>query len=251
MSIFDKILFSVPKKKYELFDESYTFVDNCGMETDYLHFKSKEECKRSEFIIFFHGCGYDLTSIYYQMEKTCKKLNNKGLDVLCIEYPGFGRSSEYMDPSSYQLLVYYPKMLDRLFNLLNKKWEDSILIGHSIGTTISIKCSSYFKIKHIILVSPYISIKNIVYDFIGVFGCFYEDCFENYKIINKIDCPVSLVHGLNDWLICHHHTDYLAKNINNDYLYKMFYIDDMNHNIEWDCIYCIVLPSIFPDFFNL
>ena len=76
---------------------------------------------------------------------------NKDYNVLIIDLPGFGKSSE---PTKIWSLDDYSEMVHEL--ILNLKIKKIVLIGHSFGGKISIIYASKYKVEKLVLLSsPY------------------------------------------------------------------------------------------------
>jgi len=80
--------------------------------------------------------------------------------------------------------------------------RDLIVSGRSIGSGPAIECASSFKIHALILVSPFLSIKEVVRRLVGDFiSQLIKERFDNLSKIKLVECPVLFIHGKMDNLV--------------------------------------------------
>lgn len=97
-------------------------------------------------ICLLHGWGQNI-----EMMKPIGDNFSKYFQILILDFPGYGRSSE---PTYPWQLTDYVEMLKELFNQL--KIEKPILIGHSFGGKVSLLYSSKYEVeKLVLLASPF------------------------------------------------------------------------------------------------
>lgn len=102
--------------------------------------------KSDKTLVFLHGWGQNI-----QMMIPIAKPFANDCNILIVDLPGFGKSSE---PTYTWSLEDYVKMVHEL--ITNLKLKNIYLIGHSFGGKISIIYASKYKIKKLILLSsPY------------------------------------------------------------------------------------------------
>ena len=108
----------------------YKFIDNNSEKT----------------LLFLHGWGQNIE----MMEPIAKPFMNE-YNVLILDLPGFGKSSE---PKTVWSLEDYATMVNAFVKKF--KLNHLILIGHSFGGKIAILYASLYKVeKLILLASPY------------------------------------------------------------------------------------------------
>lgn len=109
---------------------NYEFIDN----------------KKDLTLIYLHGWGQNI-----EMMIPIAKPFTKDYNVLIIDLPGFGKSSE---PKSIWSLDDYSELIHEFVKQL--KLKKVVLIGHSFGGKISIVYASKYKVEKLILLSsPY------------------------------------------------------------------------------------------------
>ncbi len=203
---------------------NYVFYDN----------KSKES------LVFLHGWGQNIEMMMGLAKPFIKKYN-----VLILDLPGFGNSSE---PDDVWSIYDYAEMLDLILKKL--KIKNPILIGHSFGGKISLCYAIKYNPKKIVLLaSPYKkkikkeTFKVKVYKFIKkipglnklenfvkkhVGSTDYKNASEKMRKIlvnhvnldltselSKIKCPTLLIWGTNDEAVPIEDGQELEKLINN------------------------------------
>jgi fermentation-respiration switch protein FrsA (DUF1100 family) len=107
-----------------------------------------------------------------------------------------------------------------------------IIFGRSIGTGPSTYLASERKVTALVLISPMLSIQNVFKDILGsLVSMFVNDKFENYKRIEKVKCPVLIIHGQNDTLIKFYHSTELYNRVKAPC--ELILPENMDHN-EFD-----------------
>ena len=132
------------KKKIMDIDVNYKF-DNIGAELT---------------MVLLHGWGQNIQ----MMEPLAKLFQNK-YNILIIDLPGFGNSSE---PTEVWGVEEYALMVRKL--ILELEIGDVILIGHSFGGRVALVYASEYKVEKLVcLASPYckeltkLPLKNRIY----------------------------------------------------------------------------------------
>ncbi len=180
----------------------------------------QQKAKDSKIIIFSHGNGCDI----YTMFDYCKKLSNKlNVYVLLYDYYGYGLSAK--TPSEQGCYDSLSNVVDYSLQSFSKK--DIIFMGQSLGTGVVIDYAVKTNwISPIILISPYKSILSILTDF-SLLSLF--DKFISINKIDKLKCPVKIFHGQNDTLINMSHSQLLFNKIKNKE-FEPTYIPNTGHN---------------------
>jgi len=114
--------------------------------------------------------------------------------VLAVEYPGYGVYKG--DKSSEQILTDAEIVYWYLTRTIQIQSKNIILFGRSIGSGPATHLATY-DCAGLILMSGYVSIKEIVKDFTGgsLLQHFVKDHFNNSEKIRNTKCPILLIHG--------------------------------------------------------
>ncbi|CEM05509.1 unnamed protein product [Vitrella brassicaformis CCMP3155] len=177
-------------------------------------------------ILFFHGNAEDVGRCYH----FCNLLKEQfQVHVCAMEYPGYGIADGVPDENT----VYAHSRI--VFEYLRDviEWpEDSIFImGRSIGTGPAVYLGSLFgDAAGVILVSPFLSIKEVVRSNVGFVANFIKERFPNYKHIQKVRAPLLLIHGQSDTLIPYRHAVGLYTAIPSGTKKLLVTPKDMTHN---------------------
>jgi len=82
-----------------------------------------------------------------------------------------------------------------LANFKQMKEKDIILLGRSMGSGPTVHLAATRKPGAVVLVSPYTSIKNLVYERVGPLSAFVKEQFDNQSLMKEIKSPTLLIHG--------------------------------------------------------
>lgn len=147
-------------------------------------------------VIYFHANAEDigLSHVFCTAMKDAFQVN-----VLAVEYPGYGASSGYM---SEEGIIANAETAMR-FVLQELKWPiDSILIfGRSLGTHAALVLASRYAVGGLILVSPFTSIRELFRAQVGSLADYVEERFRNMDLANKITSSTLVIHGKKDTLV--------------------------------------------------
>lgn len=151
-------------------------------------------------IIFFHSNAEDLGKCH----TFCSFLREQfQVHVLAVEYPGYGicpgeASSESIMENAWAAFQFVTDVL---------RWPlDGIkLFGRSIGTGPAAGLAAKLHVAGVILVTPFLSIRDLFREKVGPLGVLVEERFCNKDCVAKITSPTMIIHGKRDALIpCHH-----------------------------------------------
>jgi len=174
--------------------------------------------KWSNTVLFFHGNFADLGNYYNHLINYASKFH---LRILALEYPGFGISSMY--PSSENLIVdaayFFLQFIERK---LGVKYEDLIIMGHSLGTGVSIgvvyEQKTKFKRlpKQVVLIGGFTGLKKVLKELVGGFLVMWiAERFDNVGRLRELSgFPLLIIHGDKDETILVHHAHELYKAYN-------------------------------------
>lgn len=165
--------------------------------------------KNNKVLIFSHGNGCDIYTCYSMLNEYAEKF---GVKVVCYDYPGYGLSTgKSSEENCYDaincVIKHYEKSIDK---------KNIILVGQSLGTGVTVNYALDNKwLSPIILISPYKSIGRVICDSSITESSFKHNMFKSYVKVEKLDCPVRIIHGYNDNLIPISHGQYLYSKLKN------------------------------------
>ena len=188
----DQAIFRPPRSSYK------DTPDVIKLETargERISAKYYENEQASHTILFSHGNAEDIGMI----EPFARLLRDLGLNVLVYDYPGYGTSSG--SPSEASAYAAIDAAYEYL--LLEKRADPNriVLHGRSLGGGVAVDLASRRPVAALILESTFASVFRVV----TRYPILPFDKFENIKKIERITCPVLIIHGTNDWTIPAYH----------------------------------------------
>jgi len=152
-------------------------------------------------ILYLHSNAEDIGRCY----RFCHVLRVQfQVHVLAVEYPGYGicpggpATAESVTQNALAAFRFVREVLE---------WPlDGIKVfGRSIGTGPAISLAVQYRVAGLILVAPFLSIKRLLQDALGVLSCFVEERFPSEKRMHLVQSPVLIIHGQKDTLVpCQH-----------------------------------------------
>ncbi|BCS83155.1 alpha/beta hydrolase [Cotonvirus japonicus] len=228
-SIENKIYYP-PDTPYELFNELNTDVSKLYVlktedddKVPMVQIRPKYNAFPKKYIVFSHGNGSDIYSMFHYLKKLSNQLN---VGIVCYDYVGYGLSRDKIPSEQlcYDSIKSVVKFLQKDYNLDN----DSIyLVGQSLGTGITIDfASKNYWATPIILISPYKSICRVVFD-----TCFVTpiDKFTSLSKLKYINCPIKIFHGESDEVISIEHGREMYNNLKNK-IFDPVWFENTGHN---------------------
>ncbi|MEZ5690441.1 MAG: alpha/beta hydrolase [Rickettsiales bacterium] len=228
VAVFQRKLLYIPDRnigepeQYGLLGFHEYFVktdDNISIQ---LWYKPAEDNKPT--IVYFHGNASHMgnrAGIY-------SALTNHGLGVLAVSYRGYGKSAG--NPSERGLYKDARAAIYFLNESMRLPLNKIIIYGESLGTGVSTKIASEYDVGAVILQAPYISaIKRAseIYFFFPV-NLVMLDKFNSISRIDRINCPLLILHGKQDEVIPSYHSETLLKEAVQPK--KAIFFDDVGHN---------------------
>ncbi|CAD8174835.1 unnamed protein product [Paramecium pentaurelia] len=159
-----------------------------------LYLKSYTQTKKT--IIYFHANCEDLKSSYNLLDFL---RHNMRMNILAVEYPGYGiyqgepteelilKDAEYI----YQYVAFHSGIEE----------QNIILMGRSIGTGVACHVASVFKPGILVLISPFLSLQEIVQEKYPLLRKMLKERFTNKDKILKVKSPLYILHGLKDSIV--------------------------------------------------
>lgn len=185
---------------------------------DVISAKNEVNPKASYTILFSHGNAEDIGII----EPFVWRLRDLGFNVLTYDYPGYGTSSG--SPSEENAYA----AIEATYNyLVIEKGVDPktiILHGRSLGEGVAVDLASRKLVGGLIMESTFTSAFRVV----TRYPILPFDKFESINKIDKVKCPVLVVHGTDDWTIPLHHGKRLFEAANEPK--QAFWVEGAGHN---------------------
>lgn len=165
---------------------------------------------RSEkYLVFSHANNADIQLMfgyYKNLSDTCD------INVVGYDYIGYGISKN-TNPSEENCYQSFNCVMEYLLNDLKINPVNIYLVGHSLGTGVVVDYVSKNNWKNnIMLISPYTSICSIIMDS-PVFRPI--DKFVTIDKLEKLECPIKIVHGKNDSFVDISHAKNIFENTKN------------------------------------
>mmetsp|Transcript_110216 Transcript_110216/g.235343 ORF Transcript_110216/g.235343 Transcript_110216/m.235343 type:complete len:350 (+) Transcript_110216:103-1152(+) len=126
------------------------------------------------------------------------------IHVLAVEYPGYG-----LCPGGPATAASVTENAFAVFRFVREvlKWPtDSIkVLGRSIGTGPAILLAVQYKIAGLILIAPFLSIKDLLHDKVDVLSHLIQERFPSKDRIHLVRSPALIIHGQKDSVVdCKH-----------------------------------------------
>ena len=177
-------------------------------------------------IIYSHGNSADLGTSFYETLELALYTN---CIVITYEYPNYGNciTMKETEKNTYQnlLSVYY-----HIKNSLNFKPNQIFLYGFSLGTGVSLDLLTRKNVlvAGCVLQAPYLSIVRVWFN---IKKTLFFDYFNSIDKIDKINCPIFIIHGSNDNVIPYIHGRILGKLIEKKgFLFNFLTVNNAEHN---------------------
>ncbi|HEY0066589.1 MAG TPA: alpha/beta fold hydrolase [Flavisolibacter sp.] len=173
-----------------------------GVRINGLHFHRPEP---KGLILYFHGNTRSIKG----WAKYARDFYRYDYDVVLVDYRGFGKSTGKRSEE---------EMLDDMqfvYETLAAQYtEDHLIVyGRSLGSGFAVKVASDNTPRYLILDAPYYNFRQVVERFLPILPVRYVLRYHlrTDKWIQKVQCPVYILHGTRDWLIPIRHSEQLQK----------------------------------------
>lgn len=180
------------KFKYDAPFEEYFFDVEPGVRINGLHFYRDNT---RGLILYFHGNTRSIKG----WAKYARDFYRYNYDVLLLDYRGFGKST---GKRSEEKLLSDMQFVYR--ELLNKYPENHLIVyGRSMGSGFATKLAADNNPRYLILDAPYFSFEKAVGRLLPVLPIKFVLRYHlrSDLWIQKVKCPVYIIHGTKDWLI--------------------------------------------------
>ncbi len=151
-------------------------------------------------VIYFHGNGGNLSNVGWVGER----LTDRGLDVLLLDYRGYGRSEGQLD-GELGLYTDGDAGYDFVTKTRGVSGSKVVLYGQSLGTAVAADLASRKECGAVILESGFSSasdLASILFPWLPSRLHFLaRNRFESARKLSKSGCPVLITHGDPDEVI--------------------------------------------------
>lgn len=193
--------------KYDFPFEEQFFDIEPGVRINALYFFAENP---KGLVVYFHGNrrsikGYGKISIDF---------TQNGYDVFMMSYRGFGKSTGRRSEKGILSDAQY------IYRILKEKWGDEkmIVFGRSMGSGFACKIAALNRPKMLILDSPYYSFIKVANRYTPFLPLRWLLRFHilTHKWIQKVKCPIFIIHGTKDKLIPYKHSVKLRTLVKNN-----------------------------------
>jgi hypothetical protein len=175
---------------------------------DTVHAWYREASPLAPTVLFLHGARRNLYESQYRIDR----LAELGLNVLAIDYRGFGRSTPLL-PSEESAL----QDAHAAFDELRRRQPDPrrrFVYGYSLGGALAIALAAeHDGLAGVVIESSFTSITDLVrasrWGWVPFLGVAVTQEFDSLARIGRVNEPLLLVHGTADGVIPHTMSDEL------------------------------------------
>lgn len=186
-------------------------------------------------LIYFHSNAEDLGRCRW----FCQFLRDQfQVHVLAVEYPGYG-----VCPGSVSregVLANAEAALQFAMDALRLPLEQIKVFGRSIGTAPALALAARSQLAGLILVTPFLSVRQLFHDRIGPLSNLVEEWFENDVAMERVQSPTMFVHGRDDKIVSFHHSEELYRKCNVRKLLVTPVGLDHNTNLTADAAFLVI-----------
>jgi alpha-beta hydrolase superfamily lysophospholipase len=146
-------------------------------------------------VLYFHG-NRDHIGRYADIAPAITK---QGYEIWMIDYPGFGKSTgTFTEQTLYDWALTFYKLARAKYSR-----DSIILFGRSLGSAVAAQLASVRDCKRLILEAPFYSLPSVFASYAPVYPwrkiIHYQ--FPTAEFLQKVDAPVTILHGDNDGVI--------------------------------------------------
>ncbi len=141
-------------------------------------------------VLYFHGNSDNLE----RWSKEAVFLTQYGMDVLVVDYPGYGKSEGKANEANL-----YATGEAVLHWLRSQDYDQYFIYGRSLGSSVALHTASRSKPEAIILETTFYDMKNLIQATVPAIGKLYTSpSFENHKYVSSIESPIYIFQGTKD-----------------------------------------------------
>ncbi|MEW6737774.1 MAG: alpha/beta hydrolase [Acidobacteriota bacterium] len=173
-------------------------------------------------ILYSHGNAEDLGDILPNL----RALHKLGFSVFAYDYHGYGTSQG--QPSESNIYHDIDAAYDYLTGKLAIPTDRIISFGHSVGGGPAIDLAARRPIAALVVESSFVTAFRVL----TRVSLLPFDKFCNIDKINKVRCPVLIIHGKTDEVISHTHAEVLFQHAPEPK--RLFLVEGAGHNnVQW------------------
>lgn len=164
------------------------------------------QCKNAtRLIVYFHSNFEDIGRCYRFCAGVREKLK---VNVLIVEYPAYGICpGDQCDELSAMECARAALRFVR--EVLRCPQGSIVLMGRSIGTGLASQLATEHRYGGLVLVCPFLSVKDLASDYIGPAAAFITERLPNKANVKQVKFPCLFVHGQSDRMIPVQHSQEL------------------------------------------
>lgn len=174
-------------------------------------------------IIYSHGNATDCGAMFSRYAEMAKRLR---VNVVAYDYTGYGVS--HGTPTEKQTYL----DIERIYqwcvdNIVSNPGKQIIVFGQSVGSGPSCYIASKSSVAGLVLLSPISSGLRVMTES-RLLACF--DIFPNIERIKRVQCPVCIIHGMEDEEVSCKHGITLYDNVPNMFKTEPWWVPKRGHN---------------------
>jgi fermentation-respiration switch protein FrsA (DUF1100 family) len=194
----DNMIFLPPPPSYRD-DASLSKIPTAGDSTITARYLP---CPGADYtILYSHGNAEDLGDIRGELDQYCKQ----GFSVIAYDYRGYGTSPGR--PSEATTYADIDAVYEYLIRQARIRPEAIIVQGRSVGAGPSVDLAARRPVAGLILESAFVT----AYRVLTHIPLFPFDKYDNIRKIEKVTCPVLVIHGKGDSIIPFWHGEMLYR----------------------------------------
>ena len=201
-------------------------------------------CTLSEYnasdnlFIFLHGNADDLSTCHAYTQWLADMMQS---NVLAVDYPGYGYSSGSGNTTEENMNWSAEAVFDYAVHKLKHSVDSIIIVGKSLGTVAAVYMSSQeycSDLAGLLLISPLASGARCVMPMLtGKLSQqimpYFDNVFANsLHRIKNTECPVLIIHGVNDCVVPVHNAHALSAAIKARAYYPPLFLEAEHNDIE-------------------